>query len=129
MDDSRTNDQQVNPVVKSFSTLTIRQNQESLFKNGTARVHVQDNLRLVMKIKSFARLEDQMGAVKGLGLRVGAAKRVDFCSRLPTATDLPSDLYHSLGVASLLPHITDYLAIAGIHQSIQVYAGGGCPMS
>jgi hypothetical protein len=129
MDDNRIKDQQVNPAIKSYLNPTIRQNQESLFKSGMEKVHGQDRPHLATKIKSFAHLEDQMEAARGLGLRIGAAKRVDFCSRLPTATDLPSDLYHPLGITGLFPHITDYLTIAGIYQSFQVYARRGCPMS
>jgi hypothetical protein len=41
MADKRISDQQVNPATKSYSTQAIHPNQESLFKSGMEKVHVQ----------------------------------------------------------------------------------------
>jgi hypothetical protein len=42
MADKRISGQEVNPATKSYSTPAIRPNQESLFKSGMEKVHVQD---------------------------------------------------------------------------------------
>jgi len=120
MDDMKIHGLEANLATKSFLTLTIPRNPESLFKSATEKVHVQDSLHHVMRIKSSGHLGARMQAAKDLDLQIGVAKRVDFCSRLPTATDLPCDLYYSLGITNLFPDIADYLAIAGVYQSSQV---------
>ncbi len=129
MEDKKLNGQEVSPGTKSCMIPITPQNLESPFKGVMVKVHVLDNLRHVMKIKPFGHRGDpQMEVARDLGLQTGAAKRLDFCSRLPTATNLPSDLYDPFSIVNLLPDIADYLTIASIHQSSQVYVCSSRPM-
>jgi len=49
-------DLEANLATKSFLTPIIPRNLESLFKSAIEKVHVQDSLHHVMKIKSSGRL-------------------------------------------------------------------------
>jgi hypothetical protein len=108
------------PARRSFSIPATLQNQASASRSAveTPRPRAPPGLaRHVWRTKLSEHLEDPIAAeeeaLRGAGPRTF---ETSIYVRLPTTTNLPSQLDNSLGICYLvLPHVTDNLAVTCVH--------------